>query len=428
MGGTADTSLGGTAGLPSSVCYLTDRHDGRPTNHRVDCQVAKVRRSRTRQLSALSHRTLAPNLEKYILDYRNGRDISQLSRGMKVIDLDGLAANDVRKQFPAVYQHVHEYVKPERDQNNEKYRREHWWLFGRKNTELRAGLLGLIRYIATPETAKHRYFVFCDRSIRPDNKLVCIASADSYVTGVLSSKLHVQWALAAGGRLGVGNDPVYVKTTCFECFPFPDASDPQKAKIRELGEQLDAHRKRQQVLHPTLTMTGMYNVLEKLRAGETLTAKEKTIHEQGLVSVLKQIHDDLVAAVADAYGWPVDLSDEEILERLVALNHERAEEERRGIIRYLRPEFQNPPRPNAKANRRRRRSQRQVPSPQIQAPQKTHLAQSVIRPGRRRAVGARFNQRPRERGGCGQAIQSCQQRSCCGVVGYAHVTRQSARA
>jgi hypothetical protein len=86
----------------------------------------------------------------------------------------------------------------------------------------------------------------------------------------------------------------------------------------------------------------MYNVLEKLRAGEPLTTKEQTIHEQGLVSVLRQIHDDLDAAVADAYGWPVDLSDEEILARLVALNHERADEERRGIIRYLRPDFQNP--------------------------------------------------------------------------------------
>jgi hypothetical protein len=89
-------------------------------------------------------------------------------------------------------------------------------------------------------------------------------------------------------------------------------------------------------------MTSMYNVLEKLRASEPLTAKEKTIYEQGLVSVLKQIHDDLDAAVADAYGWPVNLSDEEILERLVALNHQRAEEEKRGIIRYLRPDFQNP--------------------------------------------------------------------------------------
>jgi hypothetical protein len=73
-----------------------------------------------------------------------------------------------------------------------------------------------------------------------------------------------------------------------------------------------------------------------------LTPKEQEIHEQGLVSVLCQIHDDLDAAVADAYGWPADLADEEILARLVALNHERAEEERRGIIRYLRPDFQNP--------------------------------------------------------------------------------------
>jgi hypothetical protein len=89
-------------------------------------------------------------------------------------------------------------------------------------------------------------------------------------------------------------------------------------------------------------MTGMYNALEKLRSGDKLTAKEQTIHEQGLVSVLKQIHDDLDAAVFDAYGWPHDLEDEEILQRLVDLNHERAEEESRGIVRWLRPEFQNP--------------------------------------------------------------------------------------
>ena len=39
-----------------------------------------------------------------------------------------------------------------------------------------------------------------------------------------------------------------------------------KQRIRELGERLDAHRKRQQALHPDLTLTGMYNVLEKLRS------------------------------------------------------------------------------------------------------------------------------------------------------------------
>ncbi len=86
----------------------------------------------------------------------------------------------------------------------------------------------------------------------------------------------------------------------------------------------------------------MYNVLEKLRSGEILAAKEKVIHEQGLVSILKQIHDDLDAVVFEAYGWPGTLNDEEILERLVALNAERAEEEKRGLVRWLRPEFQNP--------------------------------------------------------------------------------------
>ena len=74
--------------------------------------------------------------------------------------------------------------------------------------------------------------------------------------------------------------------------------------------------------------------------GLTLTAKEKTIHEQGLVSILKQLHDDLDAAVADTYGWESDLPEEEILTRLVALNHERAEEEKRGLTRWLRPEYQ----------------------------------------------------------------------------------------
>ncbi len=86
----------------------------------------------------------------------------------------------------------------------------------------------------------------------------------------------------------------------------------------------------------------MYNVLEKLRSREALNDKEKGIHEQGLVSVLKSIHDDLDAAVFEAYGWPTTLTDEESLERLVALNKERADEERRGIVRWLRPEFQNP--------------------------------------------------------------------------------------
>ncbi len=283
-----------------------------------------------------------PELEEYIRPYRHGRDVAHWPRGVMVIDLHGLSAQDVKERYPEVFQWISERVRPEREQNNERYRREHWWLFGRKNTELRAALGGLPRYVTTPETAKHRFFSFLEADIRPDNMLVNFGLADAYFLGVLSSRAHVRWALAAGGRLGVGNDPRYNKTRCFDPFPFPACSEAQTQRIRELGEALDAHRKRQQALHPGLTLTGMYNVLAKLRAGEPLNAKEREIHEQGLVSILKQIHDDLDAAVFAAYGWPLHLTDEEVLERLVALNHERAEEEKRGLVRWLRPEFQNP--------------------------------------------------------------------------------------
>jgi hypothetical protein len=86
----------------------------------------------------------------------------------------------------------------------------------------------------------------------------------------------------------------------------------------------------------------MYNVLEKLRVGEKLSDRERVTHEQGLVSVLQQIHYELDAAVADAYGWPAVLSDEEVLGRLVLLNTDRAAEERRGFVHWLRPEYQRP--------------------------------------------------------------------------------------
>jgi hypothetical protein len=165
------------------------------------------------------------------------------------------------------------------------------------------------------------------------------------------------WAIAAGGRLGVGNDPRYQHKQTFNPYPFPAPGEPEKDRIRQLAEDLDAHRKSRQSLHPSLTMTGMYNVLDLLRRGQPLSPKEKTIHQQGLVSVLRQIHDELDAAVLDAYGWS-DLTpallgsapgsesaaevEETILQRLVALNAERAADERRGLIRWLRPAFQNP--------------------------------------------------------------------------------------
>ena len=168
------------------------------------------------------------------------------------------------------------------------------------------------------------------------------SSADAFLLGVLQSRHHVAWMLAQGNWLGVGNDPVYTKTQCFDPFPFPDPTPHQRATIAAIAEELDAHRKARLAAHPHLTLTALYNVLTAIRAGTPLSPAEKDIHDAGQVTILRELHDRLDAAVADAYGWPRDLSDSEIVARVVRLNAERVKEEAAGLIRWLRPEFQAP--------------------------------------------------------------------------------------
>jgi hypothetical protein len=323
--------------------------------------------------------------------YRNGRDLTDAPRGVLVIDLFGLTAEQVRGRYPAVYQWLLERVKPERDQNQRATYRDNWWIFGEPRRELRKALAGLPRFIATVETAKHRTFQFLDAAILPDNMLVAIASADAFDLGVLSSGVHVAWALAQGGRLGVGNDPRYNKTRCFETFPFPDddtgLTPELRQRIADRAEAIDTHRKRVLSQHPDrLTLTGLYNVLDALRAGRTLSATERATHDAGLVAVLRELHDELDTAVLTAYGWadlaaPLALAEPaappaaaapppgpggvhsfgeqranasagvspaahtELLTRLLALNQSRAAEELEGRVRWLRPDFQNPQQP-----------------------------------------------------------------------------------
>jgi hypothetical protein len=170
--------------------------------------------------------------------------------------------------------------------------------------------------------------------------LVNIGLEGAFFLGVLSSNVHVLWAVASGGRQGVGDDPRYNKTLCFDRFPFPDCDDAQRRAIANLAEELDALRKERLRLYPDLTLTALYNVLAKLRSGEPLTERERDVHERGLAGVLRRLHDELDRAVSAAYGWPADLRDDELLSRLVALNRERREDEWRGRTRWLRPEFQ----------------------------------------------------------------------------------------
>ena len=279
-----------------------------------------------------------PGLEKHIRPYRNGKDITTKPRGVYIIDLLGLTIEDVRQKFPEVYQYVLSNVKPIRDLSRRAGHKKNWWILGEPRKTFRPALAGLWRYIVTPMVAKHRLFTFIEGEILPDQKLVAVASNDAFDLAVLSSRIHTLWATVMGGTLE--NRPTYNKTVCFDPFPFPSVTPIQRCYIRELGERLDNHRKHRQELYPDLTLTDMYNVLEALRDGRPLKKKEQIIYEHGLISILKELHDELDIAVAEAYGWPVNLSDEEILARLVALNRERSKEEAEGFVRWLRPEYQ----------------------------------------------------------------------------------------
>jgi hypothetical protein len=281
-----------------------------------------------------------PRLDAHIRTYRNGKDVTDEARGVMAIDLLGLGEREVRERFPAVYQHVLTCVKPERDQNKRESYRRLWWVFGEPRKDLRPALTGLSRFIASPATAKHRFFVFLSEEVLPDDALITFALEDAFFLGVLSSRVHVVFTLATGATLE--DRPRYNQSRCFDPFPFPACDAAAQERIRKIAEELDAHRKRVQSQYPDLTLTGMYNVLEKLRSNEALNAKDKQIHDAGLVSVFRQLHDDLDAAVFAAYGWPPTLTDAEILERLVALNAERAKEEASGLVRWLRPDYQNP--------------------------------------------------------------------------------------
>lgn len=331
-----------------------------------------------------------PNLARYVKPYVAGKElVNSNSKNQYVIDFYGVSEIDVEK-YILPYQYLIERVKPVRQINQESARKKKWWLFRRSGSMIRPALSSLERFIVSVHTAKHRVFIFLEREISPDATLVLFALSDAYFIGLLSSYIHILWSLAMGGRLGIGNDPRYNQSKCFDPFPFPDLSEELKQEIRELGERLDSHRKQVQADHPEVTITAMYNCLEKMRSGEPFTDGDREFNNKALISTLKQIHDDLDQAVFRAYGWedliplwqqvyrdppqpplskggeenlqkvPLDKGDlggsirdlggsdlkeqleQSILQRLVDFNAERAEEERNGLVRWLRPEYQAP--------------------------------------------------------------------------------------
>jgi type II restriction/modification system DNA methylase subunit YeeA len=216
----------------------------------------------------------------------------------------------------------------------------------------------LSRYLITPETAKHRFFVWFPIGAAPEHSLIVFPRQDDVTFGVLSSRFHTTWALAKGGRMGIGNDPRYNSTMTFETFPFPAGLTPADTAgpVETLADGVvlpavtpdrrpvalaiaHAARRLNELRENWLNPAEWVDRVPEVVAGYPDRIIPKPGHEKDLKARtltnlynqrphwLDKAHQALDAAVAAAYGWDgysPDMPDEEILGRLLAMNLERA--------------------------------------------------------------------------------------------------------
>ncbi len=186
---------------------------------------------------------------------------------------------------------------------------------------MRRALVELPRFLGTPTVAKYRLFVWLDGMTLPDHQIIAFARDDDYFFGVLHSRIHELWARRMGTWMGAGNDLRYTPTTCFETFPLPWPPGEEPEDDSRIGAIAEAARRLDELRRTWLNPEGASEAELKRR---TLTNLYN-----GRPTWLENVHVALDEAVLAAYGWTPELSNEEVLQNLLALNIERIEVSRR---------------------------------------------------------------------------------------------------
>ena len=272
----------------------------------------------------------------------NGSDLMGRSSDRWIIAFDASVSETNAAFYEAPFEHVVDHVRPVRQKNRVRKLKEFWWLHQRTRPNMWHALQDLPRYIVTPETSRHRVFSWLDAGTCPDHRLIVIARDDDTTFGILHSRFHEAWSLRLGAWIGKGNDPCYTTTTTFQTFPFPQglepnvpavcyADDPRAIAIAEAAQRLVTLRNHW--LNPPEWVEWIeepvpgYPPRPVPRDRKAATAlKDRTLTKlynrqpQWLVDA----HNTLDAAVAAAYGWPPDISEDEALEALLAMNLEQA--------------------------------------------------------------------------------------------------------
>ncbi|WP_315747568.1 MULTISPECIES: class I SAM-dependent DNA methyltransferase [unclassified Bradyrhizobium] len=280
--------------------------------------------------------------------WMNGMDLTRRSAGKWIVDFGWRITEQEAALYEAPFSHVLLNVKPERDQNNRESYRRYWWRHVEPRQGLWAALKSLSRYIGTARVSKHRLFVWLDKAICPDSQIIAIARDDDTTFGILHSRFHELWSLSLCTWLGVGNDPRYTPSTTFETFPFPSGLSPDISPanftndaraIRIADAAMSLNKLRDNWLNPAELVRREPEVVPGFpdrmvpvneRAAALLKKRTLTNLYNERPAWLMNVHRELDAAVAAAYGWPADITEEEALARLFLLNQERTAASRVG--------------------------------------------------------------------------------------------------
>ena len=283
-------------------------------------------------------RTNADVLKPWI----NGMDLTRRPTGKWIVDFGWNMSEREVALYEEPFRHVKEHVYPIRQRNRRESYRVYWWRHVESRQGMWRAMNGLARYIATPTVAKHRLFAWCDARICPDHQLIVIARDDDTTFGILHSRFHEIWSLRRGTWLGKGNDPRYTPTTTFETFPFPEglppdipaadyADNPHAVAIAEAARRLVELRNRW--LNPPEWVEWVDEpvpgypkrpVPRNEDAAKALKKRTLTNLYNTRPQWLANAHASLDTAVAAAYGWNADISDDDALRELLGLNLTRS--------------------------------------------------------------------------------------------------------
>lgn len=241
--------------------------------------------------AALLKRTEA-DYSQVVRPYLDGRDIARTvdQRPTRyVIDFAQMPLEEAAR-FPAALDIVRRQAKAARESSKSYSRNPQWWQFLWPRPDFRAAIAEKARFIAGTATGKRILFIWCDASWRPSNATNVIALDSDYAMGVLTSRIHTDWAQARSSTL---EDRIrYTPSSAFETFPWPDAAPAQREEIGRLSRELLELRSTLCREHE-IGLTKLYNQVD-----------------EGAFSALRAKHRDLDLAVVRAYGWPDELLDD----------------------------------------------------------------------------------------------------------------------